>query len=342
MLRYALRRILLFIPTFIGATFLAFSIMLLAPGDPVELYFAGGLAAGTESVDPEKLADIQREKERMRVELGLDQPIPMQYLAWLGRLSRGDFGKSFKDRRPVYDKIRDRLPITIIISAITIVLTYLISVPLGIYSSVRPDSAFDRISTLLVFMLYSLPVFWVGTLLIIFFAGGDYWTWIPPAGIRSLGFEDDWPWWRKLGDYAHHLAAPVLCSTYTSFAALSRFMRTSMLENARMDYVRTAYAKGLSERAVVLKHVLRNSLIPIVTILAGILPALIGGSVIIETIFSIPGIGFLSFQAVLARDYPVVMALFAVSAGLTLVGILLADLALAVVDPRISFGGQTR
>ena len=160
----------------------------------------------------------------------------------------------------------------------------------------------------------------------------------PLHRLRSLNFDPAWPWWKKLGDYAHHLAMPLLCSSYTTFAALSRFMRTSMLENARQDYVRTARAKGLRERVVILKHILRNSLIPIVTILAGILPALIGGSVIIETIFSIPGLGFLSYQAVLARDYPVVMALFAVTSLLTLVGILIADLGLAVVDPRISFG----
>ena len=342
MLAYALQRILLFIPTFIGITFIGFAIMLMAPGDPVELYFAGGLGAGAEATDPEKLADIEREKAALRSELGLDRPIPMQYAAWLGRLLRGDFGTSFKDRRPVLDKIKNRLPITMILSVITIAITYLISIPLGIYSSMRPDSAFDRVATLTIFMFYSLPVFWARTLIIIFFAGGDYWSWIPPAGIRSLDFDLSWPWWRKGIDYAHHLAAPILCSTYTTFAVLSRYMRTSMLENARMDYVRTAYAKGLPERVVVLKHILRNSLIPIVTILAGILPALIGGSVIIETIFSIPGIGYLSYQAVLARDYPVVMALFAVSSFLTLVGILLADLTLALVDPRISFSGQLR
>jgi peptide/nickel transport system permease protein len=338
MLGYLIQRLLLFVPTFFGVTFLGFGIMLLAPGDPVELYFAGGLAAGTEGIDPEKLAEVEKAKADMRRELGLDRPIPVQYAAWLGRLVRGDFGTSLKDRRPVIDKIRERLPITVILSVLTIMITYLIAIPLGIYSSVRPGSVLDQVSTLAVFMLYSLPVFWIGTLIIIYLCGGDYWAWFPPGGLRSLDYEASWPWWKKLGDYAHHLAMPLLCSTYTLFAALSRYMRTSMLENAQQDYVRTARSKGLRERVVVLKHILRNSLIPIVTILAGILPALIGGSVIIETIFSIPGLGFLSYQAVVARDYPVVMALFAVASLLTLVGILLADLALAVVDPRISFG----
>jgi peptide/nickel transport system permease protein len=342
MLGYLIQRILLFIPTFFGVTFLGFSIMLMAPGDPVELFFAGGLQAGTEGVDPEKLADIERAKEEMRHELGLDRSIPVQYAAWLGRLVRGDFGTSFKDRRPVWNKTMERLPITLLISVLTILITYIVAIPLGIYSSVRSGTVIDQISTVMVFMLYSLPVFWVGTLIIIYLCGGDYWAWFPPGGLRSLHFDAEWPWWRKLGDYAHHLAMPILCSTYTTFAALSRYMRTSMLENARQDYVRTARAKGLPERIVILKHILRNSLIPIVTILAGILPALIGGSVIIETIFSIPGLGQLGYQAVLARDYPVVMALFAVASLLTLVGILLADLGLALVDPRISFGrGRT-
>jgi peptide/nickel transport system permease protein len=338
MLGYLTQRILLFIPTFFGITILGFTIMLMAPGDPVELYFAGGLQAGTEGIDPEKLADIERAKDEMRHELGLDRPIPVQYAAWLGRLLSGDFGTSFKDRRPVRDKILERVWVTLLISVVTILITYLIAIPLGIYSSVRSGTSFDQISTVTVFMLYSLPVFWIGTLIIIYFCGGDYWAWFPPGGLRSLDYDPAWPWWRKLGDYAHHLAMPLVCSTYTTFAAMSRYMRTSMLENARQDYVRTARAKGLSERVVILKHILRNSLIPIVTILAGIFPALIGGSVIIETIFSIPGLGQLGYQAVLARDYPVVMALFSVASVLTLLGILLADLGLAVVDPRISFG----
>ncbi|MDP7572668.1 MAG: ABC transporter permease, partial [Myxococcota bacterium] len=226
----------------------------------------------------------------------------------------------------------------IIINVAAIVLTYLIAIPLGIYSAVRSGSRFDQLSTLTVFMLYSLPVFWIGTLIIIFFGGGDFFAWFPPGGLRSLDWEPSWPWWQKLSDYAYHLAMPLLCTTYGAFAALSRFMRTSMLENARQDYIRTARAKGVSEPMVILKHMLRNSLIPVITILAGLLPALIGGSVIIETIFSIPGIGQLGYQSVLARDYPVVIALFAASSFLTLIGILFSDIALAWVDPRIHFG----
>jgi peptide/nickel transport system permease protein len=342
MLAYAARRMLLMIPTFVGVTFIAFLIMHLAPGDPVELYFHGGLAAGAQGASPERLAEIQRAKEQERHRLGLDRPLPVQYAIWFKRLVTLDLGESFKDRRPVWDKIRERLPVTITLNVISILLTYAIAIPLGIYSSVRPGSWPDAIATTIVFMLYSLPSFWVGTLILIYFCGGDYFLWFPPAGLHSLDYETTWPWIRQIRDYAWHIAMPVVCETYAAFAALSRYMRSSMLENALQDYVRTARAKGLSEWVVVLKHILRNSLIPMVTMLADLLPSLIGGSVIIETIFSIPGIGQLGYQAVLARDYPVVLGLFAISSALTLVGILVADLLLAAVDPRISFGRAGR
>lgn len=337
MFRYALQRLVLMVPTFIGITFVAFLIMRLAPGDPVELYFAGGLGAGMQAASPERLADIQRAKAAERKRLGLDRPIAVQYALWFERLVTLDLGTSFKDRRPAWDKIEERLPVTITLNVISIVLTFLVAIPLGIYSSVRPGSWLDSLSTSIVFMLYSLPSFWVGTLILIYLCGGDYLRWFPPAGLHSLDYDPSWPLARRFFDYSWHIAMPVLCETYAAFAALSRYMRSSMLENARQDYVRTARAKGLSERVVVLKHILRNSLIPMVTILADILPALIGGSVITETIFSIPGIGQLGYQAILARDYPVVLGLFAISSFLTLAGILVADLLLAVVDPRISF-----
>jgi peptide/nickel transport system permease protein len=340
MLRYLVRRTLIFIPTFVGVTFISFAIMYLAPGDPVDLFFAGGLAAGSEGINAERLADLEKDKAELRRELGLDRPVPVQYALWLGRLLKGDLGRSMKDRLPVWDKIVERLPVTVILELLSIAITFAVAIPLGIYSSVRKGTFLDRASTLTVFALYSLPTFWVGTLILVFLCGGDYLDWFPSAGLRSLDYDPNWPLWKRASDYLWHLGMPLLCFTYASFAALSRFMRTSMLENARQDYIRTARAKGLPEREVVLKHMLRNSLIPIITILAGILPGLIGGAVIIETIFSVPGLGQLGYQAVLARDYPVVQALFAASSALTLLGILLADIALALVDPRISFERQ--
>jgi peptide/nickel transport system permease protein len=250
---------------------------------------------------------------------------------------RGDLGKSLKDRRDVWDKIRERLPITITLNSLAILITFVIAIPLGILSAVKTDSIADRASTVGVFMLYSLPSFWIGTLIIIFLCGGDFYDWFPPAGVHSLAYDPSWPWLERTGDYLHHIAMPLFVTTYGSFAFLSRVLRSSMLEVKMQDYVRTARAKGVAEHVVILKHILRNSIIPIVTNIGGLLPALIGGSVIVETIFSLPGLGYLGFQSVLSRDYPVVLALLSASSGLALIGILISDIALVLVDPRISF-----
>jgi peptide/nickel transport system permease protein len=337
MLGYAVRRVLLMIPTFFGITFLSFAMLHLAPGDPVEMHLAGGLESGTAGISTQKLADMAKAKAELRHELGLDRAIPVQYAFWLGRLVRGDLGFSYKDRQPVWDKIKERLPVTIMIDVLALLITYMIALPLGIWSAVRPGSLFDQVSTVGIFLAYSLPSFWIGVLLIVYFCGGDYFNWFPPGGLRSLDASAEWSLGRRLGDLSWHLALPLFVTTLGSYTELSRYVRSSMLETARQDYIRTARAKGVPERSVVLKHMLRNSLIPMVTILAGILPGLISGSVIIESIFSIPGIGQLGYRAALARDYPVILALLSAGSLLTLLGILLADLALALVDPRISF-----
>jgi peptide/nickel transport system permease protein len=341
LLLYSLRRIALFVPTFLIVSFAAFAIIHLAPGDPVEMFMSGGLAAGQSGISTQKLADQQRDKEALRHELGLDRPIPVQYAFWLERLASADFGRSMKDHQPVWDKIRERLPVTVGIELLVVLFGYLVAVPLGIYSAVRPGSRLDQISTVTIFMLYSLPSFWIGVLLIVFFGGGDYFAWFPPGGLRSIDASSDWSFLRRATDLGHHLALPLFVSTLGSYTELSRFLRSSLLENMRQDFVRTARAKGVPERNVILVHVLRNSLISTVTILAGILPGLISGSVLIENVFSVPGLGQLAYQAVLARDYPVILALFTTGTALTLVGILLADLGLALVDPRIQFAGAS-
>ena len=338
--RYLIQRCFLLGLTFIAITIIGFSIVRLAPGDPVELFFSGGLAAGVEGVNPERLAQVEQAKEDLRRQLGLDQPLHIQYIRWLDRILHADLGRSFKDQRLVWEKIRERMPLTITLNSLALLITYGIAIPLGILSAVKTGSIADRVSTLIIFMLYSLPSFWVGTLIIIFLCGGDFLDWFPPAGLHALDYDPEWPLHRRLGDYLHHLAMPLLVTTYGSFAFLSRVLRSSMLEVKLQDYVRTARAKGVSERVVIVRHILRNSIIPIVTNLGLLLPALIGGSVIIETIFSLPGLGFLGYQAVLARDYPVVLALFSVGSALTLVGILISDLLLVLVDPRISFEGK--
>jgi peptide/nickel transport system permease protein len=336
---YLIRRLLLLIPTFIGITLVAFLVMRLAPGDPAEMRVAGGLrGAGEGAISRDKRGDLDEALAQWRAQYGLDRPLHVQYAIWLKNLFTLNLGESFKDNQPVWSKIRERLPVTIKINLFSILLVYLIAIPLGIYSATRPNSLGDQLTTLAAFVLFAVPLVWAATMAIVFLCGGDFLYLFPPAGVTSLDYAPEWTLWEKIKDQAWHLFLPVVLLSYDGFAGLSRYMRSSMLEVLGQDFVRVARAKGLSESVVILKHVLRNSLIPMVTILASILPELIGGSIIIETVFSIPGLGQLGYESVLSRDYPTVMALLTVTALVTLVGILLSDLLLSVVDPRIAFG----
>lgn len=336
---YLVQRTLLMIPTFIGITLIGFLIMRLAPGDPAELRAAGGLgAAAGGGISIEKRGSVDEAVAQWRVQYGLDKPLHVQYAVWLKNLFTLSFGESFKDNQSVWEKILERLPVTVKLNLWSILVVYLVAIPLGIYSATHPNSLGDQVTTLAAFVLFAVPLVWAATMAIVFICGGDFYYLFPPGGLESLDFSEDWPLWKQIKDHAWHLFLPVVLLSYDGFAGMSRYMRSSMLEVLRQDYVQVARAKGLSETIVIAKHVLRNSLIPQVTILASILPGLIGGSVIIETIFSIPGLGQLGFESVLARDYPTVLALFTVSAVLTLIGILLSDILLAAVDPRIAFG----
>lgn len=352
---YILKRVLLFIPTLVLITAISFAVSRLAPGDPA----AAKVGMGAEGGMSGKSSINEKTVELIRKQWHLDKPVWQQYLIWTGGIigfdvskvwtEKGtdwstltftgvpDFGRSFQDNRPVFDKMVERVPVTLIMNLLAIVIAYSIAVPMGIYSSTHPNTIADRASTFLLFALYSLPVFWVGTLAVNFFANPEYFALFPSGGLRSPAFADDWTLWRKLSDYASHLVLPMVVYVYADFAFISRQMRSSMLEVIRQDYIRTARAKGLPERGVVYRHALRNALIPLITIVAALVPNLIGGSVIIESIFSIPGMGELSYKALLARDYPMIMAVFTVSAVLTLVGMLLADILYSVADPRISY-----
>ena len=339
MASYLARRLLLLLPTFVGVTLIGFLIMRLAPGDPAELRAAGGLrgAAGA-GISLEKRGAVDEAMAQWRAQYGLDRPLHVQYAIWMRNLFTLNFGDSFKDNQPVWQKIRERLPVTIRLNFFSILLVYVIAIPLGIYSATRPYSFGDQATTLAAFVLFAVPLVWAATMSLVFICGGDFLYLFPPGGLTSIDYAEDWPWWLRAKDQAWHLFLPVILLSYGDFAGLSRYMRSSMLEVLGQDFVRVARAKGLAERVVILKHVLRNSLIPLVTILASILPGLIGGSIIIETVFSIPGLGQLGYESVLARDYPTAMALLIVSALLTQVGILISDLLLSVVDPRIAFG----
>lgn len=255
---------------------------------------------------------------------------------WLSKLLVLDFGESYTTNRPVLEMIKERFPVTFKMNLVSLLLTYLIAIPIGIYSSTHQYSTTDRVTTILLFVLYSLPTFWVGTMMIWLLTGPPYLDWFPSSHAVSADYES-MTTVEAFWDQVWHLTLPVLCLTYGGVAYISRQMRAGMLETIRQDYIRTARAKGLSEDVVIFKHALRNSLIPIVTLLANLLPLMIGGSVIIEQIFSIEGLGNLSFQAVLNRDYPVIMTIFTFSGFLTLLGILLSDITYALVDPRITY-----
>ena len=331
MASYIVKRILLFIPTFLMITMITFAISRLAPGDPAELKAGAGNERVDRGVTEEMVAKI-------RAKWHLDQPIPVQYYLWVKDLVQLDFGKSFKDDSDVWDKIKDRIPVTLFMSIASIILAYLIAIPIGIRSATHPGGPFDRVTTTMLFMLYSLPTFWIGTLALQYLCrGSGFIDLFPIGGITSIDYEPTWSFWRRWADISWHLTLPTLIYTYGGFAFISRQMRGAMLENIRQDYVRTARAKGLAERTVVYKHTLRNSLIPIITLLAGLLPALVGGSVIVEQIFSIPGMGQLAIQALNERDYPIIMAELSLTAVLTMFGVLLADVLYSVVDPRIAF-----
>jgi peptide/nickel transport system permease protein len=326
---YLIRRFLQLIPTLLGITMITFLIIQLAPGSPamMRLQMAGEGMMGEKAIT----AEIVEQTKKL---YGLDKPLPVQYLLWMKRVATLDFGSSYKDHRPVWDKILERLPVTIQINLISIFIVYLVAIPFGVYSATHPDSTSDRMLTLLFFFLYSLPSFWVAVLLIMLLGGGEFLDIFPVYGINSIGAETLplLPW---LADRLWHLILPVFCLTYGGLAFLSRLTRASVLEVVREDYIRTARAKGLSERVVIFKHAFRNALLPLVTLLAALLPSMIGGSVIIESIFSIPGMGLLAFEAVLSRDYPVIMAVATISAILTLIGLLLSDIMYAALDPRI-------
>ena len=321
MLRYVVRRLLLSIPLLIGISLISFLVIYAAPGGPVEM---------STDLSPKATAES---RARLRAYYGLDQPVHVQYLRWLGRMATLDFGESFsRDGRTVSEKIAERIPVTLAINVLSMLLIFAVAIPLGIYSAVRRDSWFDRISTVTVFTGFAVPTFWLALLLMILF--GVRLGWLPISGIVSLE-HDSLGVAGKAWDYARHLVLPIFVSAFGGVAGLSRYMRSNMLEVIRQDYIATARAKGLSERKVIFRHAMRNALLPFITILGLSIPGLLGGSVIFESIFAIPGLGQLFYQSVMSRDYPLIMGALVIGAFLTLLGNLLADVGYALADPRI-------
>ena len=322
MFGYALRRLILAIPLLIGITFVSFLVIHLAPGEPVE----------TTPGESTTQSDAKL-RERLREIYGLDKPLHVQYWNWVTRLARLDFGRSFSpDARPVLQKIGERLPITLLLNIVELLIIVTLAIPIGVLSATRQYSTFDKITTVFVFVGFATPDFWLALMLMIVF--GVQLGWLPISGLRSPTWEY-LAFWKQQWDFLAHLVLPILVATFGGLAGFSRYMRQSMLEVVRQDYIQSARAKGLPERVVIGKHALRNALLPIVTVLGLSLPGLIGGSVIVESIFAIPGMGQLMVQAVFERDYPVIMGNLVIVATLTLVANLIADLTYSLVDPRI-------
>jgi len=308
------------IPLLLGITIITFVIIHLSPGGPADMLIG---------LSPKVSAEA---KARLHSLYGLDKPLHVQYWLWLSRLVRFDFGRSFKDGRLVIIKVLERLPATLLLNVFSLLLIFFIALPIGIISAVRQDSFLDKGMTIFVFLGFSVPAFWLALLLMLLF--GVVLGWLPISGMHSVNFPY-FSLWGKLWDLIKHLILPVFVSAFGGLAYLSRYSRTSMLEVLRQDYIRTARAKGVPENKVIYKHALRNALIPIITLLGLSLPALIGGGFIFETIFAWPGMGRLGYQAIMSRDYPVIMGVGVIAALLTLLGNLIADITYAFVDPRI-------
>lgn len=321
MLRYLCRRLVMMVPLLIGISLISFLVIHKAPGEPTDLQT---------QLNPEVGIEL---RERLRVQYGLDQPLPVQYVRWLGRLARLDFGDSFsQDHRPVFDKIKERMPVTITLNLLSIVAILAVAIPIGILSATHRNTLFDRGTTLFVFLGFATPSFWLALLLMGFL--GVNLGLFPIAGLKSFNY-DSLSAVGKVLDMAHHLVLPVFVASFGGLAGFSRYMRSNMLEVIRQDYILTARAKGLSERTVIYRHALRNALLPVITILGLSVPGLIGGSVIFETIFAVPGMGKLFYDGVMMRDYPLIMGILVMGAVLTLIGNLLADICYALADPRI-------
>lgn len=329
MSRYVLKRLLQTIPLLVGIITVTFFVIRLAPGDPIDIYLE---SQRQHQLDPEVI-------ELIRWKYGLDQPIHVQYVKWLGNVVQGDFGESFRHRRPVISLLAEAIPYTLQLTILALLFDALVGIALGIFSAVKQYSALDKTVTLGSLIVYAIPGFWLALMLVLVFS--VQLGWFPTSQTRSMDYEL-LSLGGKILDRAHHLVLPVFVMGVASAAGTARYMRSRLLDVLNEEYVVAARARGFPERTVILKHALRNALIPIVTIYGLSLPFLLGGATIIETIFAWPGMGRLTVEAVGGRDYPIIMATTTVAAVFTMLGNLLADITYVAVDPRVSYEAKKR
>jgi peptide/nickel transport system permease protein len=324
---YLARRLVAAVPLVLGIVTLMFFVVHLAPGDPASHFLVPGMR--TETV------------QEIRSQWGLDESVPRRYLRWVGNLARGDLGPSYAFQRPVRDVLADVLPNTLLLSGTALLLAFVVGVGVGVIQAVREHSWTDRVLSVVTLVFYSMPSFWLAVMLSLVFAhyARNVWDWpvfFPVSGTRSID-HDLLPLGGRLLDRAWHLALPALTLALILMGGIARHVRGSMLEVLRQDFVRTARAKGLPERTVITRHVLRNALIPVATLLGLYLPVLLGGTVFIETVFGWPGMGKTVYDAIVLRDYPLIMAATLLFAGLVVAGNLLADLLYGLADPRVRY-----
>jgi microcin C transport system permease protein len=331
-LTYILRRILLLIPTFLGITLLTFFLINMAPGSPLDQKISAARfnRSGRTTVVSQEVI------ESLRKQYGFDKPVYERYWIWLKNIATLDFGTSFTYEEPVIDVIASKFPVSLQFGFASLILTYLICIPLGVAKAIRAGGVLDKISGLILYFAYSVPSLVLGIFLIVFFAGSSYLSWFPIGGLKS----DDYEALSAAGkiiDRSHHFVLPLICYMLGGFTELTMVTRNSMLDVIKSDYIRTARAKGVRERVIVFKHALRNAMIPVATGLGGFFSVFLAGSLIIETIFNLDGIGLLGYKSAVGRDYNVVMGLTFLSSVVLLLGRLVSDIVYVVIDPRIDF-----
>ncbi len=343
MLKYFLRRMLILIPTLLGVTIIVFAIINMAPGGPIDQklqqirFGAGDAGSGGQTSSRGENHGVSDEvMAALKKQYGFDKPVHERYFLWLKNLATLNFGESFTYEEPVIDVIVSKFPVSLQFGIISLILSYLISIPLGIIKAIKNGGVFDVTSSIILFIFYSIPSFMLAILLIVFFAGGSFYEIFPVGGLYSEAY-DELSGLEQIIDRIHHFVLPLICYTIGSFTSLTVLMKNSLIEEIKKDYIRTARAKGVTEKVVYMKHALRNALIPIVTGLGGFLTVFFAGSLLLETIFQLDGIGLLSYKSILSRDYNVIMGLIFIQSFLFLVGNVLSDFAYILVDPRIDF-----
>jgi microcin C transport system permease protein len=340
---YLIKRLIAMIPTLFGITLVVFIIINLAPGSPIEqklqaIRFGSGMGAHSSgAARSNNDQGVSNEvMDALKKQYGFDKPMPVRYVIWLKNLAHLDFGRSFSYEVPVLDVIKDKMPVSLQFGIVSFILAFLISIPWGIAMAMKENKTFDIVSSFLLFVTYSVPPFMLAILMIVFLAGGSFLNLFPIGGMSSDAY-DTLTTAGKIWDRVHHFILPLICYTLGSFTTLTLLMKNSILEEIKKDYIRTARAKGLEERKVYLRHALRNALIPIATGIGSFVSVFFAGSLLIETIFQLDGIGLLSYTSVLSRDYNLIMGMITIEAFLFLLGNLISDLTYVLVDPRIDF-----